>query len=87
MQAVSSLARTLRSQVRLPLNGAIFHRTDLVVVLLQAFKQDPAPDVRCRDKFLVQSAPITSDKEFASIATVVSILPRLEVEPAQLTLV
>lgn len=41
-----------------------------VTVLLQAFKQDPAPDVRCRDKFLVQSAPITADKEFASIATV-----------------
>lgn len=35
-------------------------------------KTDPAPDAKCRDKFLVQSAPITSDKEFASIATVVS---------------
>lgn len=33
-------------------------------------KQDPAPDAKCRDKFLVQCAPITSDKDFASIATV-----------------
>ncbi|KPM34945.1 hypothetical protein AK830_g11629 [Neonectria ditissima] len=41
-----------------------------VTVLLQAMKQEPPPDARCRDKFLVQSAPITSDKEFASIANV-----------------
>jgi hypothetical protein len=33
-------------------------------------KADPEPDAKCRDKFLVQSAPITSDKEFASIASV-----------------
>ncbi|TPX14002.1 uncharacterized protein E0L32_005702 [Thyridium curvatum] len=36
-------------------------------VLLQAMKQDPALDVKCRDKFLVQSVPITGDKEFVSI--------------------
>ncbi|KAK7431900.1 phosphatidylinositol-binding protein scs2 [Neonectria magnoliae] len=41
-----------------------------VTVLLQAMKQEPPPDARCRDKFLVQSAPINSDKEFASIANV-----------------
>ncbi|WAO89872.1 MSP domain-containing protein [Fusarium falciforme] len=41
-----------------------------VAVLLQAMKQDPPPDARCRDKFLVQSAPITAEKEFASIANV-----------------
>ncbi|KAF4463457.1 (VAMP)-associated [Fusarium albosuccineum] len=41
-----------------------------VAVLLQAMKQDPPPDARCRDKFLVQSAPITADKEVASIANV-----------------
>ena len=35
-------------------------------------KQDPPLDAKCRDKFLVQCAPITSDKDFASIATVVS---------------
>ncbi|TQV95333.1 hypothetical protein V2A60_009634 [Cordyceps javanica] len=41
-----------------------------VSVLLQAMKADPTPDTKCRDKFLVQSAPITSDKEFNSIADV-----------------
>ncbi|KAL7796057.1 PapD-like protein [Trichoderma ceciliae] len=41
-----------------------------VTVLLQAMKADPPLDAKCRDKFLVQSAPITSDKEFASIASV-----------------
>ncbi|PFH60441.1 hypothetical protein XA68_10916 [Ophiocordyceps unilateralis] len=41
-----------------------------VTVLLQAMKADPPLDAKCRDKFLVQSAPITSDKEFASIALV-----------------
>ncbi|RCI16419.1 hypothetical protein L249_1914 [Ophiocordyceps polyrhachis-furcata BCC 54312] len=44
--------------------------TDKVAVLLQAMKADPPLDAKCRDKFLVQSAPITSDKEFASIALV-----------------
>ncbi|RDA82734.1 hypothetical protein CP532_2408 [Ophiocordyceps camponoti-leonardi (nom. inval.)] len=43
---------------------------DRATVLLQAMKADPPLDAKCRDKFLVQSAPITSDKEFASIALV-----------------
>ncbi|KAL7926040.1 PapD-like protein [Trichoderma austrokoningii] len=41
-----------------------------VTVLLQAMKSDPPLDAKCRDKFLVQSAPITADKEFATIASV-----------------
>lgn len=41
-----------------------------VSVLLQAMKQDVPADAKCRDKFLVQSAPITPDKEFSSIASV-----------------
>jgi len=41
-----------------------------VSVLLQAMKQEPPADAKCRDKFLVQSASITGDKEFASIASV-----------------
>jgi hypothetical protein len=41
-----------------------------VTVLLQAMKAEPAPDAKCRDKFLVQSASITGDKEFTSIASV-----------------
>ncbi|GAO18885.1 hypothetical protein UVI_02046010 [Ustilaginoidea virens] len=40
------------------------------VVLLQAMKQDPPLDAKCRDKFLVQCAPINSDQDFASIASV-----------------
>lgn len=45
---------------------------DIGIVLLQAMKADPPLDAKCRDKFLVQSAPITADKEFAPIASVVS---------------
>ncbi|GAB0135746.1 hypothetical protein EsDP_00004073 [Epichloe bromicola] len=41
-----------------------------VTVLLQAMKQDPPPDAKCRDKFLVQCAPIRPDQDFASIASV-----------------
>jgi len=41
-----------------------------VTVLLQAMKQEPPLDAKCRDKFLVQSAPITGDKEFSSIPSV-----------------
>jgi hypothetical protein len=42
-------------------------------VLLQAMKQEPPLDAKCRDKFLVQSAPITGDKEFSSIPSVVRV--------------
>ncbi|CAK7239801.1 MAG: phosphatidylinositol-binding protein scs2 [Sporothrix thermara] len=38
-----------------------------VTVLLQAMKQDPPADYKCRDKFLVQAVPITGDKEFVSV--------------------
>jgi len=38
-----------------------------VTVLLQAMKQEPSLDTKCRDKFLVQSVAVTSDKEFANI--------------------
>ncbi|KAL1903219.1 phosphatidylinositol-binding protein scs2 [Sporothrix stenoceras] len=38
-----------------------------VTVLLQAMKQDPPADYKCRDKFLVQAVPITGDKEFISV--------------------
>nr|XP_036589710.1 integral er membrane protein [Colletotrichum truncatum]KAF6801715.1 integral er membrane protein [Colletotrichum truncatum] len=41
-----------------------------VTVLLQAMKAEPPLDTKCRDKFLVQSVPITADKEFASIANI-----------------
>ncbi|CAD6445160.1 d5a8566e-ad84-46f8-a701-972ecfd2eeba [Sclerotinia trifoliorum] len=35
-----------------------------VTVLLQAMKEEPPLDAKCRDKFLVQSVEITPDKEF-----------------------
>lgn len=41
-----------------------------VSVILQAMKQEPPVDVKCRDKFLVQSVPITGDKEFANLASI-----------------
>lgn len=40
-------------------------------VLLQAMKQEPPIDARCRDKFLVQSVTITGDKEFTGVPQIV----------------
>ncbi|KAG6138138.1 hypothetical protein E4U48_008445 [Claviceps purpurea] len=51
-----------------------------VTVLLQAMKQDAPLDAKCRDKFLVQCAPINSDQDFASVATVLE-----TVDKSQLT--
>ncbi|KAK6839779.1 integral er membrane protein [Apiospora arundinis] len=41
-----------------------------VQVILQAMKTEPPLDTRCRDKFLVQSVPITSDKEFSNLTAI-----------------
>ncbi|KAK4179904.1 PapD-like protein [Triangularia setosa] len=38
-----------------------------VSVLLQAMKQEPPADAKCRDKFLVQSVIITGDKDFTNV--------------------
>lgn len=46
-------------------------------VLLQAMKEDPPLDAKCRDKFLVQSAPVGSADEPGNIAQVVSFTRRL----------
>jgi hypothetical protein len=43
----------------------------LGAVLLQAMKQEPPLDAKCRDKFLVQSVAVTADKEFTNIASIV----------------
>ncbi|KAF1987857.1 VAMP-associated protein [Aulographum hederae CBS 113979] len=45
-----------------------------VQVLLQAMKEDPAPDAKCRDKFLVQSVAITADKEGDNVAAIWSLI-------------
>jgi len=50
-----------------PNSGRIEPGADVEVqVLLQAMKEDPPPDAKCRDKFLVQTIAITADKEFSS---------------------
>lgn len=41
-----------------------------VTVLLQAMKQEPPLDAKCRDKFLVQSVAVTADKEFVNVGSI-----------------
>ncbi|KAK0652968.1 PapD-like protein [Cercophora newfieldiana] len=54
-----------------PNSGRIEPGHDVEVsVLLQAMKTEPPLDARCRDKFLVQSVPITSDKEFVNVTQI-----------------
>ena len=48
--------------------GNIEHR---ITVLLQAMKEEPPLDVRCRDKFLVQSVAITPEREMPNIQNIV----------------
>jgi hypothetical protein len=59
----------VRSRPRAP--AGLPHPADVSLVLLQAMKEDPPPDAKCRDKFLVQSVLVTADKEFANVATLV----------------
>ena len=49
-------------------------------VLLQAMKAEPPLDLKCRDKFLVQSVAVTADKEFTNIAAIVRSYPSLFLE-------
>lgn len=58
-----------------------------VSVLLQAMKADPAPDFKCRDKFLVQSIPITSDKEFNSVTEIWDKAEKKEVQEKKIRVV
>ena len=44
----------------------------LAAVLLQPMKEDPPPGTKCRDKFLVQSVIITSERENSPLAELVS---------------
>jgi hypothetical protein len=52
-------------------------------VLLQAMKEDPPPDAKCRDKFLVQSVQIPADKEISNITAIV----RMTSPHAQISLI
>jgi len=51
-----------------------------VSVLLQAMKQEPPLDVKCRDKFLVQSCIITSDKEFSPVQQIWETVQKADIQ-------
>jgi hypothetical protein len=51
--------------------GTIRYHSNQFIVLLQAMKQEPPLEAKCRDKFLVQSVAVTSDKEFTNINEIV----------------
>lgn len=54
-----------------PNSGRIEPGKDVEVqVLLQAMKEDPPMDTKCRDKFLVQSVAISADKEVANVSQI-----------------
>jgi len=54
-----------------PNSGRIEPGKDVEVqVLLQAMKEDPPLDAKCRDKFLVQSVAISADNEYTNISQV-----------------
>ncbi|KAL4964793.1 putative integral ER membrane protein Scs2 [Aspergillus stella-maris] len=41
-----------------------------VQVLLQAMKDEPSPDAKCKDKFLVQTVAVTQDMEYANVSSI-----------------
>ncbi|KAF2737339.1 VAMP-associated protein [Polyplosphaeria fusca] len=54
-----------------PNSGRIEPGKDVEVqILLQAMKEDPPLDAKCRDKFLVQSVAVSADKEFTNVASI-----------------
>ncbi|KAL8633036.1 hypothetical protein Q9189_001290 [Teloschistes chrysophthalmus] len=54
-----------------PNSGKIDAGQDVEVqVLLQAMKEDPPPDARCRDKFLVQTVALSRDSDTTNIPAI-----------------
>ncbi|CRG85443.1 putative protein C17C9,12 [Talaromyces islandicus] len=51
-----------------------------VQVLLQAMKEDPPADAKCKDKFLVQSVSITGDLEFSNVTSIFEKAPKASVQ-------
>ncbi|KAH8671039.1 PapD-like protein [Xylariales sp. PMI_506] len=51
-----------------------------VQVILQAMKQEPPLDAKCRDKFLVQSVPISGDKEFSNLAAIWDAIDKSQIQ-------
>lgn len=43
----------------------------IAAVLLQAMKEDPPLEAKCRDKFLVQSVAVPANEDFTNVATLV----------------
>lgn len=43
-------------------------------MLLQAMKEEPATDAKCKDKFLVQSVAVGRDMEFSNVTAIVRYL-------------
>ncbi|CAG8891103.1 unnamed protein product [Penicillium egyptiacum] len=54
-------------------------KTVEVQVLLQAMKEDPAPDAKCKDKFLVQAVPVSRGLEDASVSQIFDQTPKADV--------
>jgi len=46
---------------------------------LQALKDEPATDAKCKDKFLVQSVAVTPDMEHANVTSIVRCFNSLEI--------
>lgn len=51
-----------------------------VQVLLQAMKEEPAPDAKCKDKFLVQSVLVSPDLEYANVTSIFEKTPKASVQ-------
>ncbi|KAI1502814.1 PapD-like protein [Biscogniauxia marginata] len=58
-----------------------------VAVILQAMKQEPPPDTKCRDKFLVQSVAITGDKEFTNLASIWDAMDKSSIQEKKIRVV
>ncbi|OKL58952.1 hypothetical protein UA08_05704 [Talaromyces atroroseus] len=51
-----------------------------VQVLLQAMKEDPPADAKCKDKFLVQSVAVTGDLEFSNVTSIFENAPKASIQ-------
>jgi hypothetical protein len=71
-----------------PNSGRIEPGHDVEVsVLLQAMKAEPPIDAKCRDKFLVQSVAITSDKEFTNVAQIWDTVEKSDIQEKKIRVV
>lgn len=61
--------------------------TVTLLVMLQPMKEEPPLSAKCKDKFLIQSTLITSDKETKDLQDIVRIFLFRHPIPAQASLV